>query len=38
MHPRFEAQLLSYLRASGLRLGFLVNFGTDRIYIARRVV
>jgi GxxExxY protein len=38
LHPRFEAQLLSYLRASGLRLGTLVNFGAERIQITRKVV
>jgi len=26
MHPIYEAQLLTYLRLSGLRLGFLINF------------
>ena len=26
MHPVYEAQLLTYLRLSGLRLGFLINF------------
>ena len=36
--PRFEAQLLSYLRASGLHLGILVNFGTDRLQIVRKVM
>lgn len=38
LHPRFEAQLLSYLRASGLHLGILVNFGTDRLQIIRKVM
>ena len=27
----FKQQLLSYLKASGLRLGILVNFGTPRV-------
>ena len=35
LHPRHRAQLLSYLKASGLRLGFLVNFGSDSIQIIR---
>ena len=35
MHPRFEAQLLSYLKASGLKLGLLVNFGSDELEIKR---
>jgi len=26
MHPVFEAQLLTYLRLTGLRLGLLINF------------
>lgn len=26
MNPVFEAQLLTYLRLSGIRLGFLINF------------
>ncbi len=31
MLPVFEAQLLSYLKLSGLRLGFLINFNVPRI-------
>jgi len=26
-HPIFEAQLLTYLRITGLKLGFVINFG-----------
>ena len=37
MHPMFQAQLLSYLKASGLVLGLLVNFGADKLYIKRLV-
>jgi GxxExxY protein len=33
-----ESQLLSYLRASGLRVGLLVNFGTPSLQIMRRVL
>jgi GxxExxY protein len=31
MHPVFEAQLLSYLRITGLRLGLLINFNVRLI-------
>jgi GxxExxY protein len=35
LHPRHHAQLLSYLRASRLQLGMLVNFAGDEIKIKR---
>ena len=35
LHLRFEAQLLSYLKAAKLKLGMLVNFGTNELYIKR---
>jgi GxxExxY protein len=31
MHPVFEAQLLSYLKLTGLRLGLLINFNVPTI-------
>jgi GxxExxY protein len=31
MHPVFEAQLLSYLKLTGLRLGLLINFNVRLI-------
>jgi len=31
MHPVFEAQLLSYLKLTGLRLGLLINFNVPLI-------
>ena len=38
LHTSHEAQLLSYLKASGLRLGLLVNFGSDKLQIVRKVM
>lgn len=36
--PRvFEKQLYYYLKGSGYRLGYLVNFGSDKIDIRRRI-
>ena len=31
----FESQLLSYLKASGVKVGLLINFGNDRCSIRR---
>lgn len=31
MSTIFEAQILTYLKLSGLRIGFLVNFNTERL-------
>lgn len=31
INPVFEAQLLTYLRLSGIRLGFLINFNVPRL-------
>jgi GxxExxY protein len=31
MHPVYEAQLLTYLRLSGVRLGFLINFNVPHL-------
>lgn len=33
----FEKQILSYLKSTGLLLGFLVNFGTNKLYIKRYI-
>lgn len=38
MPPHFEAYLMSYLRASKLRLGYLVNFGAARLQVERRII
>jgi GxxExxY protein len=37
LHPRFEAQLLSYLKVTGMKLGLLVNFGGTELIIRRLV-
>jgi GxxExxY protein len=37
LHPRHTAQLLSYLKATGLQLGLLVNFGKEHVQIVRQV-
>ncbi len=31
MHPLYEAQLLTYLKITGCRLGFLMNFNIRRL-------
>ncbi|MBV6403102.1 MAG: hypothetical protein CNIPEHKO_03430 [Anaerolineales bacterium] len=31
MHPVFEAQLITYLRLSKVRLGFLINFNVPHL-------
>ena len=31
IHPLHQAQLMSYLKATGLRLGFLLNFNVRRL-------
>jgi GxxExxY protein len=31
MNPIYEAQLLTYLKLTGLRLGFLINFNVVRL-------
>jgi GxxExxY protein len=34
----YEKQLFYYLRGAGYKLGYLVNFGSDKIDIRRRIV
>jgi GxxExxY protein len=37
LHPRHKAQLMSYRKASGLRVGMLVNFSDEKCVIVRKV-
>ncbi len=37
MTPLFEAQIYSYLKAAGLKLGILLNFG-EKSLVAKRIV
>lgn len=37
LHRQHEAQLLNYLKASGIRVGLLLNFGTPSLGV-RRIV
>jgi len=34
----FESQVISYLKASGLRVGLLVNFGNEKCVVRRLVI
>jgi GxxExxY protein len=33
-----EAQLLNYLKATGLKVGLLINFGTNRVQVKRKIL
>lgn len=33
-----EAQLLNYLKAAGFKVGLLINFGTSRVQIKRKIL
>ena len=35
MEPVFEAQLINYLKVTGLKVGFLMNFGQKEFYFRR---
>lgn len=37
MIPEFEAQLINYLKATGIRVGLLINFGRPRVQWKRLV-
>ena len=36
LHPAHEAQLTNYLKASGIEVGLLINFG-ERVEVKRKV-
>jgi len=36
LHPAHEAQLINYLKATGIEVGLLINFG-ERVEIKRKV-
>lgn len=39
LHPKHDAQLMNYLKATGIKLGFLVNFGAyPKVDIRRRAL
>ena len=37
VHPAHEAQLINYLRATGIKVGLLINFG-EKVEIKRKVL
>jgi len=37
VNPIHEAQLLNYLKATGIKLGLLINFGTDKCEYKRLI-
>jgi len=37
LHPAHKAQLVNYLKATGLEVGLLINFG-ERVEIKRKVL
>jgi GxxExxY protein len=36
--PRYEAQMLNYLKATGIKVGLLVNFGPEKCEFKRMVM
>ncbi len=37
-NPKHEAQLLNYLKATGVRVGLLLNFGEKKCHVERLIV
>jgi GxxExxY protein len=37
VHPAHEAQLVNYLKATGIEIGLLINFG-DKVQVKRKVM
>lgn len=37
IHPAHEAQLVNYLKATGMEVGLLINFG-DKVQVKRKVM
>lgn len=37
LHPAHEAQLTNYLKATGMEVGLLINFGGERVEVKRKV-
>ena len=35
MNTLFEAQLINYMKATHIKVGYLINFGQERLYYKR---
>ncbi len=38
LNSQHEAQLINYLKATGIKVGLLLNFGTPRVQIKRKIL
>ncbi len=36
LHPKNEAQLVNYLTATGIEIGLLLNFGSEKLEFKRK--